>query len=147
MSKLRICYKYAKQVEVRKLKWLNCKSVTLETNQPVLSFLKSLKARCLYYLQPLTHVGKDQGPHTQRKITSAGITWPCINFSVHVSTLSQVQHVNSMLILIIISDKAKPTIMGHETLAVSKIASACEESARTRQFVQLQWEPEHIPPN
>ncbi|PNF29102.1 putative oxidoreductase YrbE [Cryptotermes secundus] len=47
----------------------------------------------------------------------------------------------------ILQDKAKPTIMGHETLAVSKIASACEESARTRQFVQLQWEPEYIPPN
>jgi hypothetical protein len=35
-----------------------------------------------------------------------------------------------------------PAILGHETLAVSKIASACEESARTGRFVELEWEPE-----
>jgi len=45
-------------------------------------------------------------------------------------------------ILILISGKTKPAILGHETLAVSKIASA-----RTGQFVQLQWEPEDIPPH
>jgi myo-inositol 2-dehydrogenase/D-chiro-inositol 1-dehydrogenase len=70
-----------------------------------------------------------------------------LNFSVRFNTLSQVQYINSMLTFIIISGKAKPAIMGHETLAVSKIASACEESARTQQFVQLKWEPDDIPPN
>jgi len=40
-------------------------------------------------------------------------------------------NLNSVLayILFIISGKTKPAILGHETLAVSKIASACEESA------------------
>jgi myo-inositol 2-dehydrogenase/D-chiro-inositol 1-dehydrogenase len=70
-----------------------------------------------------------------------------LNFSVCFNILTQLQYVNSMLTFIIISGKAKPAIMGHETLAVSKIASACEESARTQRFVQLQWEPEDIPPN
>lgn len=47
----------------------------------------------------------------------------------------------------ILQGKTKPAILGHETLAVNKIASACEESARTGQFVQLRWEPEDIPPH
>lgn len=32
-----------------------------------------------------------------------------------------------------------------DTLAVSKIASACEESARTGKTVDLEWNPEELP--
>jgi hypothetical protein len=65
----------------------------------------------------------------------------------HRNTLGYNLHSVLAYILILISGKTKPAILGHETLAVSKIASACEESARTGQFVQLQWEPEDIPPH
>jgi myo-inositol 2-dehydrogenase/D-chiro-inositol 1-dehydrogenase len=37
-------------------------------------------------------------------------------------------------------------VLGHETLAVSKIASACEESARSGQSVELTWKTEDLPP-
>lgn len=32
-----------------------------------------------------------------------------------------------------------------DTLAVSKIASACEKAARTGGAVELKWEPEELP--
>ncbi|XP_069699337.1 myo-inositol 2-dehydrogenase-like [Periplaneta americana] len=46
----------------------------------------------------------------------------------------------------ILQGKTEPAILGHETLAVSKIAAACEESVKTNRFVKLQWGPEDIPP-
>jgi myo-inositol 2-dehydrogenase/D-chiro-inositol 1-dehydrogenase len=74
--------------------------------------------------------------------------WICLFLFEHQHRNSQA-HLNSALayILILVSGKTKPAILGHEILAVSKIASACEKSARTGQFVQLQWEPEDIPPH
>ncbi|KAJ9594221.1 hypothetical protein L9F63_014381 [Diploptera punctata] len=46
----------------------------------------------------------------------------------------------------IVQGKAKPAIMGHETLAVTKIATACEQSAKEGKFVDLTWGPEDLPP-
>ncbi|XP_067006618.2 uncharacterized oxidoreductase YrbE [Anabrus simplex] len=47
----------------------------------------------------------------------------------------------------IVEGKEKISILGRETLAASKIASAMEESARTGKYVELQWEPNELPAN
>ncbi|XP_069699335.1 inositol 2-dehydrogenase-like [Periplaneta americana] len=46
----------------------------------------------------------------------------------------------------VIEGKDTLKVLGQETLAVSKIASACEESVRTGKSVELKWGPEDIPP-
>jgi hypothetical protein len=45
-----------------------------------------------------------------------------------------------------VAGKDELKVLGHETLAVSKIASACEESARTGQSVLLTWGTDALPP-
>lgn len=45
-----------------------------------------------------------------------------------------------------VAGKDELKVLGHETLAVSKIASACEQSARTGQSVELTWETDALPP-
>nr|CAD7199179.1 unnamed protein product [Timema douglasi] len=40
---------------------------------------------------------------------------------------------------------SKLKVEGKEVLAVSKIATACEESAKTGQFITLKWAPEELP--
>nr|CAD7404955.1 unnamed protein product [Timema cristinae] len=40
---------------------------------------------------------------------------------------------------------SKPKVEGKEVLAVSKIATACEESAKTGQFITIKWAPEELP--
>jgi hypothetical protein len=44
-----------------------------------------------------------------------------------------------------VAGKDELKVLGHETLAVSKIASACEESARTGQSVELTWGTDALP--
>lgn len=39
----------------------------------------------------------------------------------------------------------QPIVQGKEILAVSKIAAACEESARTGNMVELKWAPGELP--
>ncbi|KAJ9594222.1 hypothetical protein L9F63_014382, partial [Diploptera punctata] len=46
----------------------------------------------------------------------------------------------------VLDGKEEMQVQGHETLAVSKIASACEESARTGKSVELTWGPQDLPP-
>lgn len=46
----------------------------------------------------------------------------------------------------LVAGKDKLKVLGHETLAVSKIASACEKSARTGESVELTWGPDDLPP-
>ena len=40
---------------------------------------------------------------------------------------------------------AEPSVTGRMTLAISKIASSCEESARSGQPVKLTWEEHELP--
>ncbi|PNF29151.1 putative oxidoreductase YrbE [Cryptotermes secundus] len=63
------------------------------------------------------------------------------------SSRYQLAYVNEMEhFLDVIQGKDMLKVLGHETLAVSKIASACEESARLGQSVELTWKAEDLPP-
>lgn len=44
----------------------------------------------------------------------------------------------------IVQGKAEPIVKYHESLAVSKIATACEESARSGKMVELTWAPHEL---
>ncbi|KAJ8940489.1 hypothetical protein NQ318_008527 [Aromia moschata] len=46
----------------------------------------------------------------------------------------------------VLEGKAELLVEGRDLLAVSKIATACEESARTGKMVNLKWTPEELPP-
>ncbi|KAG7212063.1 hypothetical protein KM043_012418 [Ampulex compressa] len=45
----------------------------------------------------------------------------------------------------VVLGKAESIVKPQETLAVSKIATACEESARTRQMIELKWADNELP--
>jgi len=47
----------------------------------------------------------------------------------------------------IVQGKAESLVKSNEILAVSKIAMACEEAARTGNSVDLHWTPEELPEN
>ncbi|XP_021930210.1 uncharacterized protein LOC110834895 [Zootermopsis nevadensis] len=59
----------------------------------------------------------------------------------HRAYVNEMEH-----FLDVIQGKDKLKVLGHETLAVSKIASACEKSARTGESVELTWGPDDLPP-
>ncbi|XP_017877299.1 uncharacterized protein LOC108623353 [Ceratina calcarata] len=45
----------------------------------------------------------------------------------------------------VVVGKSVPSVQPKETLAVSKIASACEESAKTGKMVEIKWAPKELP--
>jgi hypothetical protein len=62
------------------------------------------------------------------------------------STSQTVVSTISPTVILFVAGKDVLKVLGHETLAVSKIASACEKSARTGQSVELTWGPDDLPP-
>lgn len=45
----------------------------------------------------------------------------------------------------VVLGKTEPSVLPKEILAVSKIASACEESVRTGKMVEINWTPNELP--
>lgn len=45
----------------------------------------------------------------------------------------------------VVVGKCQPSVQPKETLAVSKIAAACEESAKTGKMVEINWAPNELP--
>jgi len=58
----------------------------------------------------------------------------------HAAYMNEMEH-----FLNVVEGTEELIVNPRDTLAVSKIASACEESARTRRTVELKWNPEELP--
>lgn len=67
--------------------------------------------------------------------------WYSFPSRYHAAYATEMEH-----FLDVIDGKATSSVLGLETLAVSKIATALEESAKTGQSVTLTWKPEELPP-
>ncbi|XP_014212010.2 uncharacterized protein LOC106641938 [Copidosoma floridanum] len=79
------------------------------------------------------------------QIGLAGQRRPPIYYSF-ASRFKLAYHYEMEAFIDVVLGKAKPLVHPKEILAVSKIASACEESAKTGKSVDISWTPSELPP-